>query len=117
MSFNDDGKGFLDDTAWYCPGVDEIINGIHHFNGYCTLTDIDGDKIYLSYTSLPYEGKGPVPTEGKYSGGTGKYAGIQGGTPFYVGHWAASWFAILKRTIRCPNSWRELQVAVWVNRY
>ena len=82
MSFNDEGKGFLDDMAWYCPGVDEIINGIHHFNGYCTLTDMDGDKIYLSYRSLPYEGKGPIPTEGKYSGGTGKYTEIQGGYTF-----------------------------------
>jgi len=82
MSFNDEGKGFLDDMAWYCPGVDDIINGIHRFNGYCTLTDMDGDKIYLSYRSLPYEGKGPIPTEGKYSGGTGKYTGIQGGYTF-----------------------------------
>lgn len=88
MSFNEAGKGFLHDTAWYGTGAHETLKGIFTGNGDCALTDMDGDKIYLAWRALPYtDPKGPIPTEGKISSGTGKYTGIQGG---YTCQWRGS---------------------------
>lgn len=81
VSFNDQGKGFLHNVAWHCPSINDIDNDMITTKGSCALTDTDGDKIYLDFTA-----KGPVGGEfvgrTKMSGGTGKYAGIQGGWDF-----------------------------------
>lgn len=81
-SFNDEGKGFLHKMAWICPGTSDIIDGAIVHEGFCTLTDMDGDQLYG-----PSRGKGPVGDVGflgtvTYSGGTGKYAGIHGSHVF-----------------------------------
>ena len=81
-SYNDAGKGFLDHMAWICPGSSDILDGNIVHEGFCTLTDADGDQIYG-------RNKGSGPVAGPefngtvtYSGGTGKYAGIQGGQSY-----------------------------------
>ena len=47
-------------------------------NGYCVVTDRDGDKLFLTWEggndTKAGEGKGTA----QYTGGTGKYAGIKG---------------------------------------
>ena len=81
VSFNDAGKGFMHQMAWNCPGLSDIIDGMIQTKGNCTLTDLDGDKLYGSWT-----GKGAVGGEFAgnvdMTGGTGKYAGIQGAWQF-----------------------------------
>jgi hypothetical protein len=76
--FNDVAGGFLDKTEWTCPGVSDIVGGITtQAGGYCVGTDKDGDKLFSSWQG---KGTGPGSGEGTFdwTGGTGKYAGIQG---------------------------------------
>jgi hypothetical protein len=84
VSFNDEGKGFLHEAAWNCPAITDINNNVMQTKGSCTLTDTAGDKVYGDWT-----GKGPVGGEFAgdltISGGTGKYAGIQGSWDFHCG--------------------------------
>lgn len=76
-SFNDAGNGFLHDAVWNCPAASDIADGIVSFKGYCTVTDTDGDKVFGEWS-----GGGPMTGEitGRvdFTGGTGKYSGIQG---------------------------------------
>ena len=76
--FNDAGEGFMHETSWVCPGVNDVINGVSQVShGYCVITDKDGDKAFLVWKA----GKG---FEGDYqwTGGTGKYTGIKGNNTF-----------------------------------
>lgn len=81
--FNDAGKGFLHLAAVVCPGVDDITNRVSNAHGYCTITDQDGDKIYVVWKC-----KGGPRCEGdfQWTGGTGKYTGIKGDNTFYGVH-------------------------------
>lgn len=81
-SYNDQGKGFMDRIAWVCPGSSDIRNGTIVLEGFCTLTDGDGDQI-----SGRNQGSGPVDAPEftgtvTFTAGTGKYAGIQGGQTY-----------------------------------
>jgi hypothetical protein len=81
-SYNDQGKGFLEHMAWICPGTSDILNGTITHQGFCTLTDVDGDQIYgINKGSGPLTGPDFTGTV-TYNGGTGKYAGIQGGQSY-----------------------------------
>lgn len=76
--FNDVAGGFLDKSQWTCPGVNDIVDGVSVAqHGYCVVTDKDGDKLFSSW-----QGKGTGPGSGggtfEWTGGTGKYSGIQG---------------------------------------
>ena len=76
---NDEGKGFLNDAAFYTLGQMHGANGIKESEtGVFEYSDADGDKILATY-----EWKGVLfkSSEGpfKFVGGTGKYAGITGG--------------------------------------
>jgi hypothetical protein len=76
---NDEGKGFLNDVAFYTLGQMHGAKGIKESeNGVFEYSDADGDKILATY-----EWKGVLfkSSEGpfKFVGGTGKYAGITGG--------------------------------------
>ena len=83
---NDVAGGFIDKTEVTCPGVNDIVNGVTAAaNGHCVITDKDGDKAFLSW-----QGKGTAPGSGEgpfqWTGGTGKYSGIQGNNTFrYTG--------------------------------
>ena len=60
-----------------CSYTLEILNGAITGQGQCTWGDVDGDKIFSDWTaSMPPNAQ----FVGKYkiTGGTGKYAGIQG---------------------------------------
>ena len=69
--WNNAGEGFLHDMTGDCI---EIGGPDRQTSGYCTYTDADGNKIFEAYTEEE-EGKGTAT----YRGGTGKYAGLQGG--------------------------------------
>ena len=81
VSFNDEGKGFLHNMAWNCPAVSEIVEGMIAAKGWCTLTDADGDTIFGDWTGRGPRG-GEVVGHVDMTGGTGKYAGMQGGWDF-----------------------------------
>jgi hypothetical protein len=80
--YNDVAGGFIDKTEWTCPGVNDIVEGVSASNhGYCIGTDKDGDKVFFVW-----QGKGTVPGSGEgafqWTGGSGKYSGIQGQNTF-----------------------------------
>jgi hypothetical protein len=80
--FNDVAGGFLDKTAVVCPGVTGIVDGtIRTRSGYCILTDKDGDKAFLVFQ---LKGVAVGVSEGtfQWTGGTGKYDGLQGNNVF-----------------------------------
>jgi hypothetical protein len=98
---NDVAGGFLDKTEVVCPRVLDVVNGlIVAMHGYCTMTDKDGDKVFLVW-----EGKDTAPGTGggtfKWTGGTGKFSGLQGNnnwhgtgigkTPSFVVVWEGDW--------------------------
>jgi hypothetical protein len=84
---NDVADGFLDKTEVICPRALDIVGGlIITGHGYCTMTDRDGDKAFVAWE----QGKDTSPGTGggtlKWTGGTGKYSGLQGnGTFHYTG--------------------------------
>jgi hypothetical protein len=80
---NDTGGGFLDKTEVLCPLVQDIVGGINiASHGYCINTDKDGDKAFLVW-----EAKDTAPGTGggtfKWTGGTGKFVGLQGNNIFH----------------------------------
>jgi hypothetical protein len=81
--FNDAGGGFLHNTLVTCPAANDIVNGASvAVHGYCIMTDKDGDRAFLVY-----HGKG-VPSGSlggtfEWTGGTGKYAGLQGNNTWH----------------------------------
>ena len=74
-----DGNAFV---LWECGILDiNLKTGVGSGNGYGTLTDKDGDKIYYTWkgkTAGKGVWKGPVA----YTTGTGKFGGIKGGGTF-----------------------------------
>ena len=92
--FNDVADGFLDKTEVICAIANDLVDGVSTaINGHCIIADKDGDKIFTVY-----EGKGSAPGiiagTNQWTGGTGKFTGIQGNNTFHVtaiGKTLASW--------------------------
>lgn len=80
ISITDSRKGPLHSAAWDCTGEVVIQDGISHSaNGFCLVTDSDGDTINLLWARTDVPGPIATPkTKGTYLSGTGKYAGISG---------------------------------------
>jgi hypothetical protein len=81
---NDVADGFLDKTEVTCALADDLVGGVASaLHGYCIVTDKDGDKAFLMH-----QGKGAEPgrTDGtfQWTGGTGKFMGIQGNNAYHV---------------------------------
>jgi hypothetical protein len=75
--FNDKGSGPLHEGPSVCSYTLELLNGALTGQGQCTWGDVDGDKIFNDYTgSMPPKSQWEAMV--KLTGGTGKYAGIQG---------------------------------------
>ncbi len=77
MTFNDAGNGPLHNRAVFCGYALELMNGLGPFEWPCAWGDSDGDKIFTSYTGK-FAASGAVYGEHEITGGTGKFAGIQG---------------------------------------
>ena len=93
--FNDKGSGPLHSGPVVCSYVLEILGGTLTAQGQCSWGDVDGDKIFTDWTgSLPPNGQ--LDGMNKITGGTGKYAGIQGKAPLHCralnanGQWACT---------------------------
>jgi hypothetical protein len=94
--FNDIAGGFMDRTSVDCPGVNDIVNGVSlGNNGYCIVTDKDGDKAFAVW-----KGKDMTSNVGggdfQWTGGTGKFAGIKGNNTYqYTGIGNTMGYAVL----------------------
>jgi hypothetical protein len=82
--FNDVADGFLDKTEVTCALANDLVDGVTTaLHGYCIVTDKDGDKAFLVH-----QGKGTAPgkIDGtfQWTGGTGKFTGIQGNNTYHV---------------------------------
>ena len=75
--------GFLDHTTWHCWGIGSYVNGMGQDRGYCVGTDHAGDQIVDDWTTDPHK-LGSTTTNGtdRWTGGSGKYAGVTGGGPW-----------------------------------
>lgn len=80
ISMTDARKGPLHSAAWDCTGEAVIQDGISQkANGFCLVTDPDGDTINLLWERTDVPGPVDTPkTKGAYLSGTGKYSGIKG---------------------------------------
>jgi hypothetical protein len=80
FAINESGSGFLHDMAGRCSGtviVDTAANSFES-HGYCNYADKDGDQVFEQY-DWPMQPRGAATNgTGKWLGGTGKYAGLQG---------------------------------------
>ena len=91
---NDVADGFLDKTEVTCALVNDLVSGVSSAaQGYCIVTDKDGDKAFLVH-----QGKGSAPGiiagAFQWTGGTGKFTGIHGNNTYRVtsiGKNPASW--------------------------
>lgn len=64
------------------------MNGVIVHEGFCTTTDADGDQFYGQNKAKGPLGE-PFLGEVTFTGGTGKYAGIQGTNSYrYAMLWA-----------------------------
>ena len=82
--FNDVADGFLDKTEVTCAYANDLVGGVSSpLHGYCIVIDKDGDKAFLIHQE---KGTGPGKIDGtfKWTGGTGKFAGIQGNNTYRV---------------------------------
>jgi hypothetical protein len=91
---NDVADGFLDKTEVTCALVDDVVDGILATgHGHCVIADKDGDKAFSVF-----QGKGSAPGiiagDFQWTGGTGKFTGIQGTNTYHVtaiGKTRAAW--------------------------
>jgi hypothetical protein len=81
VTYNDAGSGLLHMGAALCAYTLDDMNGSFAISGRCAWGDADGDKIFTEWTGKGTDGVG---NEGlnTITGGTGKFAGIQGQAPF-----------------------------------
>jgi hypothetical protein len=74
------GKPFLDKARYQIVGlVDSGVSG----HGYKTFTEADGSKVFAKYTVTQVKLPDILGTF-EFTGGTGKYMGINGGGNFHV---------------------------------
>jgi hypothetical protein len=75
--------GFLDHMTWHCWGIGSFVNGVGQSHGYCVGTDRVGDQIVDDWSTEPYKlGATAINATDRWTGGTGKYAGVTGGGPW-----------------------------------
>jgi hypothetical protein len=81
--FNDAGSGFLHGTAFICPGLNDLRKGLSlAFQGYCIVTNADGDTAYFACTGRPVTEAHRVTDEYRWTSGIGKYTGMTGNNTF-----------------------------------
>lgn len=80
ITFNDKGAGPLHLGPANCFEAFSIKDGRGKTRGVCTFGDTDGDRVFTDFTGT-FGPDGAVGTN-DITGGTGKYAGIQGGGPW-----------------------------------
>ena len=88
--FSDKGEGGLFHNAGVkCPASFEVDpNGKTKGDGYCIITDKNGDQAFCKWQNAGVPDRGPGTF--RYVGGTGKYAGLSGENTF-VGSTQVIW--------------------------
>ena len=81
VSHNVSGEGMGHEMAWNCPAAAQIVDGELDSHGYCTMVDPDGDQIFAQFAGKEALGD-PFKRRQDYTGGSGKYEGIEGGHDF-----------------------------------
>ena len=77
---SDTGEGIFHNATFHCIGSQYTVNGNFDDNrGFCTITCPDGDKAFFTYKSTGNIRTGSKQTN-TFVGGTGKLAGLQGGS-------------------------------------
>ena len=77
---SDTGEGIFHNSTYHCLGSMYVVKGNYDNNsGFCVLTCPDGDKAFFTFKSSGNMVKGSKQTS-TYVGGTGKLAGLQGGS-------------------------------------
>jgi hypothetical protein len=87
VTFNDKGSGPLHTGPANCSYTFMAVEGAGKSKGFCTFSDVDGDRIFTDFTGMNTP-DGQANGVNEIIGGTGKYAGIQGSGPWkckYVG--------------------------------
>lgn len=85
--FNEQGEGSpMHKGGLKCPGFNDLDFPNKHTNsgGYCVLTDLDGDRLYMTWripSGNPANGSRNAGTI-EYKGGTGKFKDWSGRNPF-----------------------------------
>lgn len=85
--FNEKGEGSpMHKSGMKCPGYNDLnfAKGTTHSGGICIVTDLDGDRLYLTWripSGNPAPGSRNAGTV-EYNGGTGKYLTWTGKFPF-----------------------------------
>jgi hypothetical protein len=79
---NDAGRGFLHTATGRCIGMGSGNKAAAHNTGYCVYVDADGDQIFSTF-DIGRSGEGqPGRGTKEYTGGTGKYVGLNGHAEF-----------------------------------
>lgn len=81
VSHNVNGEGMGHEMAWNCPAAAQIVDGNLDSHGFCIMVDLDGDKIFAEFEGKAVLGE-PFRGYQDYTGGSGKYEGIEGGHAF-----------------------------------
>ena len=81
VSQNVSGEGMGHEMAWNCPAAAQVVDGELDSHGYCTMVAPDGDKIFAQFAGKAALGE-PFKGHQGYTGGSGKYEGIEGGHDF-----------------------------------
>jgi hypothetical protein len=71
---NTSGQAIFDNLSVRCLIYRDSTSGRPRYNGSCTETDVDGDRIFTTFDSTVHT----------LVGGTGKYKGITGSAPYTV---------------------------------
>jgi hypothetical protein len=77
ITYNDAGSGPLHMGTALCAGSFNDTNGSYDDGGWCAWGDANGDKIFTVFTGKGTDNVGQQGTH-TITGGTGKFAGIQG---------------------------------------
>lgn len=80
-TFNDQGTGPLHLGPANCSYTFLAVDGNATNMGFCTFGDGDGDRIFAQFTGAGTP-NGEASGTNEITGGTGKYAGIQGKGPW-----------------------------------
>ncbi len=76
---SDTGEGIFHNATFHCIGGNYVVNGNYdNDSGFCSVTCPDGDKAFFTFKASGILMKGGKQTN-TFVGGTGKFAGLQGG--------------------------------------
>lgn len=80
LAVNADGEGLLHNMTGRCTGWYALdrTNARYEQHGHCSYVDADGDMIWEQFEFSPQELSPVRMGNGRWLGGTGKYAGLRG---------------------------------------